>query len=322
VVETALVADIGGTHARFALADLSHGTPHVLDSTILKFKAADYPTLDAAILAYSAAQGCVLPKRAALAVATAVASDEIRFTNSPWVFKRSILQQSLGFEHLAVINDFGAVARAMAHVQHDDLLCLTSPAQSLPGSGVISVIGAGTGLGVAAVLRSNGQAHVLETEGGHIGFSPSDALEVKILDHARQRYARVSAERLISGPGLQLIYQALASLANQPIVPVDDQTLWRTAIDGSDALARAALERFCHMFGTVAGDIALVHGAKAVVIAGGLVPRFFDILKQSAFLTCFCAKGRFEVLMQSVPVYVCLHPDPGLLGAASVLMTD
>jgi glucokinase len=319
VVEPVLVADIGGTHARFALADVSSGAPQVQSHSIKKLKAADYASVDAAIRAYLAAQGGVAPKRAALAVATAVASDDIRFTNSPWVFKQSALKSTLGLDQLLVLNDFGAVARAVQYLHSSDLISLTAPTDSLPAMGTISVIGAGTGLGVAAVLRTGAQSHVLETEGGHIGFSPADAVEIKILERLQQRYVRVSVERLVSGPGLVLLHEALAAIEGQPIIPRDDHRLWADAIDGSDAFARAALERFCRLFGSVAGDIALAHGAKAVVIAGGLVPRFLDILRSSDFLTRFRAKGRFESLMQTIPIFVCAHPDPGLLGAAAAL---
>jgi glucokinase len=319
VVAPILVADIGGTHARFALADIHGGVPQVQSHTIKKLKAADYASVDAAIRAYLAAQGGAAPKRAALAVATAVASDDIRFTNSPWVFKQSALKSALELDQLLVLNDFGAVAQAVQYLRSSDLICLTSPNANLPQAGIISVIGAGTGLGVAAVLRTGTQSHIMETEGGHIGFAPSDAVEIKILERLQQRHVRVSVERLVSGPGLVLLHEALAAIEGQSIIPRDDHQLWADAIDGSDTFARAALERFCRLFGAVAGDIALAHGAKAVVIAGGLVPRFLDILRSSDFLTRFRAKGRFESLMQIVPIFVCAHPDPGLLGAAAAL---
>jgi glucokinase len=319
VVEPVLVADIGGTHARFALADVGGAAPQVRAQTTKKLKTADYASVDAAVRAYLATQGNIAPKRAALAVATAVASDDIRFTNSPWVFKQSALKAALGLDQLMVLNDFGAVARAVQHLQSSDLISLTSPNDILPATGVISVIGAGTGLGVAAVLRMGQQSHVLETEGGHIGFSPADAVETKILERLQQRYVRISVERLVSGPGLVLLHEALAAIEGQPIIPRDDHRLWADAIDGSDAFARAALERFCRLFGSVAGDIALAHGAKGIVIAGGLVPRFLDILRGSDFLTRFRAKGRFEPLMQTIPIFICVHQDPGLLGAAAAL---
>ncbi len=319
MVEVALVADIGGTHARFALVDISRPTPQLRSDTIVKFKTADYASVDAAIRAYLAGQGGAAPTRAALAVATAVAGDDIRFTNSPWVFKQSALKSALSLEQLLVINDFGAVARAVQHLKAADLISLTGQSDTLPATGTISVIGAGTGLGVAALLRVGTHSHVLETEGGHIGFSPADAVEIKILERLQQRYVRVSVERLVSGPGLVLLHESLAAIEGHAIVPHDDQTLWANAIDGSDRFARASLERFCRLFGAVAGDVALAHGAKGLVIAGGLVPRFLDILRASDFLTRFRAKGRFEMLMQSIPIFVCVHPDPGLLGAAAAL---
>jgi glucokinase len=322
LVDQALVADIGGTHARFALADVSGLAPHVNADTIVKLKAADHATIEAAIVNYLAQQNVQTPKRVSLAVATAVSSDDIRFTNSPWVFKKSQLKHNLGLDELVVLNDFGAVARAVEYLKETDLICLTGETQKLPPKGVISVIGAGTGLGVAAVVRASGHSHILETEGGHIGFAPADAVEIKILERLLGRYLRVSVERLVSGPGLVLLHESLAAIEGKAIVPVDDRTLWANAISGEDAFARASLERWCRLFGSVAGDVALVHLASGVVIAGGLVPRFLDILKQSDFLARFRAKGRFEQLMQTIPIFVCIHPDPGLLGAAAALMAD
>lgn len=315
----AVVGDIGGTHARFALATRQDGGPPMLSHAV-KARTADHVTLEAAYRHYVAGLGVEPPRRACLAVATAV-DEEIRFTNNPWTFRQSALKANLALDRLDIINDFGAVARAIPLLEADQLLALREPAVPLPRSGVISVVGPGTGLGVAMIVHGpDGHHHVVETEGGHMSFAPVDALEAAVAQRLLTRFMRVSVERLVSGPGLGLLREGMAAIEGQPIVPLDDKTLWSCAIDGSDAFARAALERFCALFGTACGDYALAQGAGAMVIAGGLAPRFLDILRKSAFLSRFQAKGRFEAYMARIPIYVCLHPDPGLLGAASLLM--
>jgi glucokinase len=158
---------------------------------------------------------------------------------------------------------------------------------------------------------------VISTEGGHVSFAPFDRLEDEILSHLRQRYLRVSAERIISGPGLANIYAALAAIEGRPARVSDDKTLWDAALGGSDALAASALERFCLCLGACAGDIALAQGASGVAITGGLALRIADHLAQSGFSQRFTAKGRFESMMAAMPVKLITHPQPGLLGAAA-----
>ncbi len=182
---------------------------------------------------------------------------------------------------------------------------------------VISIVGPGTGLGVAHVLRRDGRNLIVESEGGHIDFAPLDTLEDAILQQLRRRYRRVSVERIVSGPGLMNIYEALAAIEGRAVQPIDDKALWALALAGSDNLAAAALDRFCRCLGSVAGDIALAQGGTAVVIAGGLGLKLADHLPRSAFAQRFAAKGRFEALMASLPVKIVTHPQPGLYGAAA-----
>lgn len=311
----ALVGDIGGTHARFALAQGGA----VQTGSIAKLRTADHATIESAMRSYLAMQGAAMPEQAALAVATAVLGDDIRFTNSPWTFKRSQLQQTMGLKRLMVLNDFGAVARAMIAVGPDQLLRLDAGDVPLAIEGVVSVVGPGTGLGVALLHRTAGATHVVETEGGHLGFAPFDAVEVQVLERLQKRYPRVSAERLVAGPGLVLLHESLAAIEGRAIVPMEAPELWSRAIDGSDAFARAALLRWLQMLGTTVGDIALAQGAQSVVLAGGVLPRCLEVLKQSDFMARFYAKGRFKTMMRGIPVFLCLHPDPGLLGAATAL---
>ncbi|TXG85566.1 MAG: glucokinase [Sphingomonadales bacterium] len=318
-MKQAIVGDIGGTHARFALAACSGDGGLTLSHTA-KLKTADHTTLEAAYREYAASLPVAAPRRAVIAVATAVGQDEIRFTNNPWTFRRTQIAQNLGLERVDILNDFGAIARSIPYVGSEHLVAVRDTGQPLPEKGVISVVGPGTGLGVAMLVRQGDRDTVIETEGGHIGFAPFDRVEQEIARRLLGRFLRVSVERLVSGPGFLMVYEGLAAIEGHAIVPVDDRTLWTKAIDGSDTFARAALERFCAMLGSALGDYALAQGAQGVVIAGGLVPRFIDVLKASPFLSRFQAKGRFETMMQTIPIFVCTHPEPGLLGAATSLL--
>lgn len=313
---TQIVAvDIGGTHARFALATLQPDRAPAL-SAIRKMSTADHASLEAAWAAYGAMLDKPLPDCASVALACPVIGDEVKLTNNPWSIRQSSLIEVLKLKRLLMLNDFGAVTRAVHVMDREHLALICGPDKGLPEQGVISVVGPGTGLGVGQLVRDGAQAIVVETEGGHAGFAPQDAVELAILKRLQARYPRVSVERVVSGPGLTHIYEALAQLESRAVPLLDDKTLWAQAIAGDNPIARAALERFCMALGAAAGDVALGHGAKVVVLAGGLLPRFLDQFRSSGFAQRFAAKGRFEALMQTIPVYLCTHPDPGLFGAA------
>lgn len=310
-----VTADIGGTHARFSIASLEGASVSLAPQVLLK--TAHYSSLQTAWEAFGAQMNRPLPRAASIAVACPVQSDTLKFTNNPWVIRASALKSQLGLDELLLLNDFAAVGHAVASVDDTSLLHLCGPKTALPVEGVISVIGPGTGLGVSQVVRHRSGYEVISTEGGHISFAPFDSLEDKILTHLRQRYLRVSAERILSGPGLANLYAALAAIEHRPANVSDDKTLWDNALSGADTLAAAALERFCLCLGACAGDIALAQGASGVVIAGGLGLRIADALAQSGFSQRFVAKGRFESLMSKIPVKLIIHPQPGLLGAAA-----
>ena len=181
---------------------------------------------------------------------------------------------------------------AVATFNNDAFAHVCGPEQPLPEEGLITVIGPGTGLGVASLLRRDGHVLVIETEGGHVDFAPLDALEDRILAELRRSFRRVSVERLLSGRGLVNIYEALAAIEDRPAVIHDERALWTAAMDGSDSLAAAALERLCLTLGAVAGDLALAQGATAVAIGGGLGLRLAEHLPRSGFRSRFIAKGR------------------------------
>ncbi len=314
---TEIVAvDIGGTHARFALAEVADGRVLGLTcETVLK--AAEHASLQTAWEAFAAEVGRPLPRAAGIAVAGPVTGEVLQLTNNPWVIRPALIPEKLGAERFALVNDLGAVGHAVAHLDRDAFRHLCGPERDLPARGVVSVIGLGTGLGVAQLVRGDGESRVIETEGGHIDFAPLDVLEDGMLARMRTKFRRVSVERIVSGPGLSNIYSSLADIEGRTISTLDDKALWALALDGGDSLAVAAFDRFCLSLGSVAGDIALAQGAHAVVIAGGLGLRIADKLGVSGFERRFRAKGRFEPRMAEMPVKLITHPQPGLFGAAA-----
>lgn len=315
-----VAADIGGTHARFAIAEIADGRVTALGEPAT-LRTADHASLQTAWEHFAAMLGRPLPRAAGIAIATPVSGEVIKFTNNPWIIRPASIAERLGLDSHVLVNDFGAVGHAVAQLGDGCFRHLCGPDVPLPGTGVISIVGPGTGLGVAHVLRRDGRYFVSETEGGHVDFAPLDGIEDAILARLRTRYRRVSAERIVSGPGLAAIHEALAAIEGRAVAPMDDKALWTLALDGEDSLATAALDRFCQSLGAVAGDIALAQGAAGVVIAGGLGLRIADRLVRSGFAERFTAKGRFEALMAAMPVRLVTHPQPGLYGAAAAYAT-
>lgn len=313
--------DIGGTHARFALAEVEGGRVVSLGDAVT-MPTAEHASFQTAWEAFGAQVGGNLPRAVAIAIAGPVTGDIIKFTNNPWIIRPALICDKLHVDDYVLVNDFEAVGHAVAQAEDAHFVHLCGPDMPLPESGTISVVGPGTGLGVAHVWRGGGGYHVVATEGGHVDFAPLDGIEDAILARLRKRYRRVSAERVVSGPGLVEIYQALAAIESRAVQQHDDKTLWGLGMSGEDSLAAAALDRFCLSLGSVAGDIALAQGGQGVVIAGGLGLRIKDSLVRSGFAERFCAKGRFESLMASLPVKLITHPQPGLFGAAAAFAKE
>ncbi len=319
---TQIVAvDIGGTHARFALAEVVAGrVTHLGEAVTLK--TAEHASFQTAWEDFGRVAGTVLPRAAAIAIAGPITGDVIKLTNNPWIIRPALVREKLDVDYYSLVNDFGAVGHAVAQAGAEHFVHLCGPDAPLPEGGTISIIGPGTGLGVAHIWRGGAEYHVQATEGGHIDFAPLDAIEDAVLARLRQRYRRVSVERVVSGPGLIDIYETLASIEGRAIQQLDDQALWQLGMAGSDSLAAAAVDRFCLSLGSVAGDIALAQGGAGVVIAGGLGFRIKDILVRSGFSERFRAKGRFEALMAAMPVKLITHPQPGLFGAAAAFAKE
>ena len=312
-----VAADIGGTHARFAIAAVAGGRVVSLGEPVT-LRTADHASLQTAWGAFAETQGGTLPRAAALSVASPITGDVIRLTNNPWIIRPSLIPERLGAERYSIVNDFAAVAHAVAQVGPSYFEHLCGPDEPLPRAGVTTICGPGTGLGVGQLFTlPSGEYHVLPTEGGHIDYAPLDGIEDALVQRLRAALTRVSAERVCSGPGIVAIYETLAAMEGRAVPSRDDRAIWAEALDGTDPLALAALDRFCLALGAVAGDLALAQGASGVVIAGGLGLRIMDRLLQSGFGGRFVAKGRFQAMLAGLPVKLITHPQPGLFGAAA-----
>ncbi|MGD9811296.1 MAG: glucokinase [Sphingobium sp.] len=315
-----VAVDIGGTNARFARARVAPGAPPEL-GTVRAYRVADHAGLAGAWDAFARAEGTTLPERAVIAIAAPITDTPMKLTNSPWIVDPSTLGKDLGLADFALINDFAAMAHGVAALPRDRLDPLFGPDSGLPDHGIVTVAGPGTGLGVAMVATGGGNVdigpRVFATEGGHIGFAPFDAAEDHLLATVRRRYSRVSAERIVSGPGLANIRRALAEDAGVEAPELDDAELWKLALSGGEALAGDALAQLCRSYGSVAGDLALAHLAGAVVLTGGLTARMKDHPAFAGFGERFVAKGRYRALLETVPVYHAGHPELGLYGAAA-----
>lgn len=311
--------DIGGTNARFAIAR-KNGNGSIILSDMRTLKVAEHASFETVWEAYAASLGRPLPAIATIAVAGAIGGPRLNLTNNPWSIVPAQTQTHLGLQSLQFINDFAAIAYAVGygaqHMPADQFRHVAGPDAPLPKKGAITILGPGTGLGVALLVLNEAGVHIVPTEGGHMDFAPLDTLEDTILAELRRQFRRVSVERIVSGPGLVNIFAALARIERKPIHQLTDDALWQKIHAEDDRLAQAAFDRWCLSFGAVAGDLALAHGAHAVVLGGGIVPRIDDKLQQSGFHARFVAKGRFEKHMSAIPIRRMNFPEPGLLGAA------
>ncbi len=309
-----LLSDIGGTNARFALTDGSR----VSDVKILK--TADYPNLTDAALAYV---GEVRKKgakidRAVFSVGTAVTSDEIIFPNSSWSFFKSRLQSDLALTRLDVMNDFKAVALSVPHVDKSRLIQIGGgkAQENQP----IGVIGPGTGLGVGYLLPDGNGGWIANSgEGGHVTAPAMNDIEWQVIQELkREKYTHVSAERIASGKGLINTHQALCAIYKKPYVEISAEEISHRAIAGGDDLCKQALDIFCGMLGTVAGNLALLLGAHGgIYIAGGIVPQIMDYVRQSAFRERFENKGRRRDYLAAIPTCVITQDNLAFLGLSA-----
>ncbi len=312
----ALVGDVGGTNARFAVADLQGARPSIVLTGAVLCK--DHESLAAAADAFLASAGlAALPATATIAVAGPVADGAARLTNAPWDASEAELME-LGFTRARLVNDFEALATGVADLAPEDSVAIGPQIEGLTRAPVV-IAGAGTGFGLAALVwRAEGPAQVLATEGGHAAFAPTDELEIEVLRALARRHGRVSIERLLSGPGLQALHAVLAEIEGAPPPEaLSSEEVVARACTGADRSCVAAVELFCAVFGSVCGDAALTLGARGgVYLAGGLMQGVERFLTGGAFRARFEAKGRLSGFVESVPTRLVVQPHVALLGAA------
>jgi glucokinase len=322
-----LLADIGGTNARFALADTAAEMPLLIDS-VRKYAVTEFPSLGDAARRYLEDTGEFVQGRAhgdvkhgVFAVAGRVEGDFARITNHPWVISKSRTCAALGFERLELVNDFAAQSMAVSLLRGEDVAAIggaTWRPDAQPRDRVYAVIGPGTGLGVGVLVTRGGRHWPIETEGGHVSFPPGTPEEIAILERLSAQFGRVSNERLICGPGLVNIHRALSEIAGVDPGPLQPADITGRAAAG-DTRCMRAVDVFCAVFGAIAGDLVLTTGAwDGVFLTGGLVPKMLDALLHSGFRQRFEHKGRFSANMARIPSLAILHPEPGLLGAAAI----
>lgn len=312
-----LVADIGGTNARFARVP----TPESQPQAVRVLRCNDHPGPAEAIETYLAATDGERPRAAVLAVAAPVLGDQVNMTNHPWRFSINELGRRLGLEKLRVLNDFTALALALPHLGPDELrpISVGQPRTRAP----LALLGPGTGLGVSGLLPVGDTSWLpLAGEGGHVTLAAGNAREAAVIGEIRRGYPHVSAERVLSGSGLITLHRAVAQLDGIPAETADPAEITRRALDDGNPLCRETLNLFCALLGSVAGDLALTLGAHGgVYIGGGIVPRLGAFFGASPFRHRFTAKGRYTAYLERIPCHVVIAPTPALLGTARAFMT-
>lgn len=308
-----LVGDVGGTHARFAVAvGAPTGAWRITAKADLEHSVGTFAESLEAYLAR--AELSQRPQTAVIAAAGPVLNGSVDLTNRRWRVSEQALKQS-GFAHALVINDFAALAFAVDALQPEDLHTI---GPELPGvrDAPVSILGAGTGFGVSCRVRVTRDVIALATEAGHSSFAPHDELELAVWRHLTRSFGRASLERILSGPGIVNLHCALAEVAGRPAAPVTAERVVQQALEGEPDCF-ATLTMFCAILGTAAGDIALTHGARGgVLIAGGIAPQIAPFLAESPFRARFEDKGRLSGYMQAIPTRLIINPAATLLGAA------
>ena len=310
-----LIGDIGGTNARFALANPDR--PGF--SAVEKLKCADFESADLAIRQYLKTTGADAPDVVCLAAAGPVVRGRVQFTNNHWVISTVDLQKEFGIDNVALLNDFEAIAYSVPHLGDNDRLTigLPEPVSLQDGDFAVGIVGPGTGLGAAGLIRSGDTVVPIVGEASHGGFAPETRAQLDVLQTLRKRFDRVSSERLCSGQGLENVYWALGQMHGEKRAPLSAAEIFQSSNDAGDARAVEAVQLFYEILGQFAGDLALTLGAdQGVFIAGGIAQRYPEVLAASGFRSAFEAKGRHRSLMESIPTQLITHAQPGLLGAS------
>jgi glucokinase len=308
----ALVADVGGTNARFALADLA-----TLElSACRQIRCADHASLELALAAYLATLPA-RPSRAAIAVAAPVTSDTVKLTNAPWSFSRGELCRATGLDEVMLLNDFGALAFSLPHLAGDEILKIGGGEPAEHATKL--VLGPGTGLGVASLVWSGQGFVAVAGEGGHVTLGASDEAELQLLERVRKGRDHLSAERVLSGPGIAELHRAVAASHGEDEGELQPNDVLERGLEG-DPLAAEVLDIFAKLLGRVAGDAALLLGARGgVYLGGGIAPKIAPVLAAGPFRSAFEHKGRMTAYLEPIPVYVILAEFATLKGAAAAL---
>ncbi|TVR78834.1 MAG: glucokinase [Rhodospirillales bacterium] len=311
--ETRLLADIGGTSARFALQNRE-----AAPTDIAVLATGDYPDLAGAVAAYEDRLGGIRPRVAAFCVACPVTGDTVAMTNAPWTFSISETQRALGLDRLTVVNDFTAVASAVPHLKADDVLGIGGG--DVIAGAPIGVLGPGTGLGTSGLIPAATGWTVLEAEGGHVTMPAMNEREDAVLAHLRHLFGHVSGERVVSGDGLVNLYTALAEIDGHTPRRLAPHQVSDDALAGRCPICAEALDMFFAMLGTLAGNLALTLGSHGgIYLAGGILPRMPEALVASPFRTRFEAKGRFQGYLSRIPTRLVMAEHPAFIGLAGIL---
>lgn len=312
-----LLGDIGGTHARFAMQHAPGGT--LTEPRALRCR--EFPGPFEAIRHYLDESGLPPPRAASFGIATALHGDRVEMTNLSWNFSVSALRDALGLARLLFVNDFTALALALPVLRPDEVVGIGGGV-ALPGA-AIGVLGPGTGLGVSGLLPVRSDWLPISGEGGHVTLAASTDFEAQVLAEVRADHPHVSAERVLSGPGLAALHKALARLAGVDHAHTEPPVILQGGLDGGCPVCRQTLEVFCDFLGTMAADVALTLGARGgIYIGGGIVQRLGDYFPRSGFRARFEAKGRFSGYLGAIPTYAISAPWPGIVGAGCALDLD
>jgi len=310
-----LIGDIGGTNARFALAHPDE--PGF--SGELTLHCADYETAQQGVADYLERSGGVSPDVICLAAAGPIVDGCVDLTNNHWVIDSRELRQVYSTSSVRLLNDFEAIAYSIPTLGENDIETVGLLPSALEGKSefTLGVMGPGTGLGIGGLLGRENDIYPVVGEGSHAGFAPETRTQFKVLKQLRQRFERVSEERLISGPGLENIYWALCKIHGEQTTRITAAEIFSRVLANEDVIAAEATQLFFEALGQIAGNLALALGAyDGVYLAGGILKRYPDLLKTSSFRSGFENKGHHRSLMESVPTLLILHPQPGLLGAS------
>ncbi|WP_341678263.1 glucokinase [Niveibacterium sp. SC-1] len=309
-----LLGDIGGTNARFALIRYEGGPVE----EIRTLSGADYPGPAEAIEAYLKLAGGERPVAGAIGIANPIDGDSIKMTNHTWAFSIEALRKAVGLTKLIFINDFTALALSLPHLPANELVQVGG--KTADKSAAIGVLGPGTGLGVSGLIPSPSGYIPLSGEGGHVTISARTEEEFAVVQELGRTYPHVSAERILSGPGLVNLHEALAAVRGLPSPGQTAPEIGAAALEGKDKLAVDSIHMFCAFLGTVAGNLALTLGARGgVFIGGGIIPRLGDLIHRTPFRARFEEKGRFQGYLGEMPVWVIHSAYPALIGSSVAL---